>query len=107
MGANSTNNTVYSLVMNGTNNLFVGGLFTSVGGGLISANYIASWNGNSWNFLGITSTNNGLNNQVQTLTMNGTTTLYVGGYFTQTNDGTCSLRISSYLEGKKFPKKFY
>jgi len=35
--------TVYALAMNGTNNLFVGGQFTSVEGSSINANNIASW----------------------------------------------------------------
>ena len=59
LGTNSTNNgvngVVYALAMNGTNNLFVGGSFTSVDGGSISVNYIASWNGNTWNILGMSS----------------------------------------------------
>ena len=45
--------------MNGTNNLFVGGQFSSVDGSSILANNIASWDGNSWNYLGSNSTNNG------------------------------------------------
>ena len=54
LGTNSTNNEVkgvigfvYALAMNGTNQLFVGGNFSSVDGNSISANRIASWDGNS------------------------------------------------------------
>ena len=90
LGTNSTYNGVgiggidfvYALVMNGTNNLFVGGQFTSVDGGSILANNIASWDGNSWNILGINSTNNGVGGTVNALAMNGTNQLFVGGQFT-------------------------
>ena len=60
-----------------TNNLFVGGSFTSVDGNSISANNIASWDGNSWNILGTNSTNNGVNGYVSALAMNGTNQLFV------------------------------
>ena len=95
LGSNSTNNgvngqinsvnapTVYALAMNGTNQLFVGGSFSSVDGGSISANNIGSWNGNSWNFLGIDSATNGVGlggrDTVYALAMNGTNQLFVGG----------------------------
>ena len=79
MGSNSTNNgvngIVYALAVNGTNNLFVGGQFTSVDGSSILANNIASWNGNSWNILGSNSTYNGATgyySAVYALAMNGT-----------------------------------
>ena len=85
--------------MNGTNNLFVGGSFTSIDGLSISANYIASWDGNSWNILGTNSTNNGVNNIVNILAMNGTNNLFVGGRFTSTFDDLCSPYIASL--GKK------
>ena len=88
LGTNSTSNgvggIVYALAMNGTNNLFVGGSFGSVAGYSILANNIASWDGNSWNFLGTDSTNNGVNSGspvVYALAMNGTNNLFVGGSF--------------------------
>ena len=90
---------LYALAMNGTNNLFVGGSFTSVDGNSIPANYIASWDGNSWNILGTNSTNNGVNSYVvYALAMNGTNNLFVGGQFTRF-DGICSPYVS--LFGKK------
>ena len=89
--------TVYALAMNGTNNLFVGGSFSSVDGSSISTNYIASWNGNSWNILGSNSTNNGVSGTVNALAMNGTNNLFVGGLFSITLDGICSPFISSYV----------
>ena len=87
---NGVDGTIYALAMNGTNNLFVGGQFTSVDGNSISANYIASWNGNSWNILGSNSTNNGVDDFVYALAMNGTNNLFVGGWFTSV-DGTSIL----------------
>ena len=106
LGTNSTNNgasnQIRALTMNGTSNLFVGGSFTSVDGYSISANYIASWNGNSWNILGTDSTNNGVNGLVNALAMNGTNNLFVGGSFTQTGDGViCSSSIASFSGGNK------
>ena len=92
LGTNSTNNgigsIVYSLVMNGTNQLFVGGSFSSVDGGSILANKISSWNGNSWNILGTNSTHNGVDNIVYSLAMNGTNNLFVGGEFSSVDGGS-------------------
>ena len=79
------NGFVWALAMNGTHHLFVGGSFASVDGSSISANNIASWNGNSWNILGSNSTNNGAGvggtDIVYALAMNGTNILLVGGTF--------------------------
>ena len=80
LGTNSTENgvlggEVFVLAMNGTSNLFVGGMFRTVGGNSITANNIASWDGSNWNILGTNSTNNGvsgLSSAVTALAMNGT-----------------------------------
>ena len=82
---NGVDGIVQALVMNGTNNLFVGGQFRSVAGNSISANYIATWDGNSWNMLGTDSTNNGVDGTVYAFAMNGTNQLFVGGQFTSVN----------------------
>ena len=79
---NGANNWVNAIAINGTNNIFVGGSFTSVAGGSTTAHYVASWNGNSWNTLGTGSANNGVDNSVYALAMNGTNQLFVGGQFT-------------------------
>ena len=88
---NGVNNGIVSaLAMNGTNNLFVGGVFSSVDGGSISANNIASWDGNSWNILGTDLTNNGVDYGVYALAMNGTNQLFVGGSFTHVDGSLIS-----------------
>ena len=79
--------------MNGTNQLFVGGYFISVDGSLISANNIASWDGNSWNILGTNSTNNGVNGVVYALAMNGTNQLFVGGQFSSVDGFTEVIKL--------------
>ena len=103
---NSTNNgvggNVYALVMNGTNQLFVGGSFTSVDGSSILANNIASWNGNSWSFLGTNSTNNGVNGTVYALAMNGTNQLFVGGQFSSANGGSVSANNIASWDGNSW-----
>ena len=60
--------------------LIVGGHFTTAGG--LSANYVARWNGNSWQTLG-----SGMNNDVLDLTVyNGR--LIAGGFFTTAGSAT-------------------
>ena len=70
---NGTNGEVYALAVSGTD-IYVGGWFTTAGGG--SANYVAKWNGTNWSALG-----SGLNGYVDALTIIGTD-LYAGGNFT-------------------------
>ena len=100
LGSNSTNNgvdgTVFALAMNGTNQLFVGGHFSIADGNSISVNNVASWDGNSWNILGTDSTNNGVNGFVHALAMNGTTQLFVGGYFSIADGGISVNNIASW-----------
>ena len=102
LGTDSTNNGInyyyygdyggIVLAMNGTNNLFVAGQFTSVDGSSILANNIASWDGNAWYILGSNSTNNGINGQVNALAMNGSNDLIIAGSF----DIPCSSGIASF-----------
>ena len=67
------NGGVFAIAVSGTD-LYVGGQFTTAGGG--SANNIAKWNGTSWLSLG-----GGINGTVMAITVSGTD-LYAGGTFT-------------------------
>ena len=94
MDGNGLNNSVQALTISG-NNLFVGGNFTqTVGGATTTLNRIARYNTstNVWSALA----NNGLNDFVRALVVSGND-LFVGGYFTETFDGTKSLnRLARY-----------
>jgi len=70
---NGTNNRVFALEVY-NNELYVGGLFDTVGGAYV--NHLAKWNGSNWLAVG-----NGLNGQVNTL-YSYKNNLYIGGYFT-------------------------
>ena len=92
---NGLNSSVNALAVNGTD-LYMGGFFTQTGGGATTGlNYIAKYatSTGTWSAL----TNNGLNNVVLALAVNGTD-LYIGGFFTQTSGGaTAGLnRIAKY-----------
>ncbi len=75
-------NIVAALAVSG-NTAYAGGYFTHLCGnaacnsGNTTANFVAAWNGSSWSALG-----NGLNSQVNTLVLSGST-LVAGGGFTQ------------------------
>ena len=75
---------VYALAVSG-NDLYAGGDFTTAGGS--QANYIAKWDGTTWNPLG-----SGMNNLVSALAVSGSS-LYAGGRFT-TAGGKVSSRIA-------------
>jgi hypothetical protein len=75
-GIPGAENSVYAAVVDGSGNLYIGGLFTVVGD--VVANRVANWNGSSWSALGA-----GLNGPaaVYALAVSGTN-LYAAGYFT-------------------------
>ena len=98
---NGVDGVVYALAMNGTNNLFVGGAFTTVAQGSVSANYVASWDGNGWSALG-QPTNNGVDGIVNALLMNGTSTLYLGGSFVSYGGGASDAYYVAYWDGGQF-----
>lgn len=74
-----TNNSVTAIVIDNNNNVYAGGWFTTAGG--VSANRIAKWNGSAWSALG-TGLNGTSNVAVYSLAIEGSSNLYVGGYFT-------------------------
>ncbi|MBL8061663.1 MAG: S-layer homology domain-containing protein [Anaerolineales bacterium] len=80
--------------------LFVGGAFTNVnnnGVSLPEADYIAKWDGTNWSALSSNGSGNGsISSTVQALTAIGTD-LYVGGGFTNVNNGGTSLGAADYI----------
>jgi hypothetical protein len=73
---------------NTQNNIYAGGIFTSIGG--VLANRIAKWDGNTWSALG-----SGLNNSVLVMKADNSNNLYVGGTFS-TAGGVSVNNISVY-----------
>jgi trimeric autotransporter adhesin len=86
-GGNGVNGEVNAITVSG-NDVYVGGNFTQVAGGTVSANYIARWNGSMWFPLG-SGGGNGMNSLVSAITVSGND-VYVGGNFTQVAGGTVS-----------------
>jgi hypothetical protein len=75
-----TDTRVFSMILDNSNNLIVGGLFDQVGD-MVEANSIAKWNGVTWSTLfpgdiGI------INGTVNALVFDNSNNLYVGGSFT-------------------------
>jgi hypothetical protein len=69
---------VYALALDGSENLYAGGWFTTAGG--VSANYIAMWDGSSWSALGSGMVGTDYPG-VYALALDGSGKLYAGGYF--------------------------
>lgn len=84
--------TVRALLLDATNNLYVGGTFIQTfdappppaGNTGVELHGIAKYNGASWSAL----PNNGLNGNVYALASDAATNIYAGGSFGQTFDGT-------------------
>jgi hypothetical protein len=77
LGASGANAVVRAIAVASNGDVFVGGDFTDFGGS--GADYIARWNGSSWNTVGGATA---LNNTVYALAFGPTGLLYVGGAFT-------------------------
>jgi hypothetical protein len=86
-GIRGANGPVFVTTVDGSDNLYIGGDFTTAGG--ISANYIARWNGSAWSGLG-----SGMNNEVRALAVSGSD-LYAGGSFT-TAGGVSAANIAKW-----------
>ena len=99
VGGGSLNYYVYALAVSGSD-LYVGGSFTNVNNGgttLTAADYIAKWDGTNWSALGSGSSGNGsLNSFVYALAVSGSD-LYVGGSFTDVNNGGTTLSAADYV----------
>ena len=79
-----------ALVTDMSNNLYAGGIFTTAGD--VSVNRVAMWNGTSWialgnsTFKGVNLSSNPTNSIVNTIILDNSRNLYVGGYFDQAGD---------------------
>ena len=98
---NGTNGTVNTIAILDSNNIYVGGNFTSVYDSTTkNVGYIAKYNGTSWSLLGNSGspTNNGTSGTVNTIAILDSTNIYVGGDFTSVYDSTTKSanRIAKY-----------
>ncbi|MBI3175949.1 MAG: S-layer homology domain-containing protein [Chloroflexi bacterium] len=92
-GVGALNNYVYAVAMDGTD-LYAGGTFTNAGGNT-AADYIAKWNGSSWNALGDNGAGDGAIDQagsaVYALAVDTAGNLYVGGNLSNVNNGATNM----------------
>ena len=72
--ANSLNGVINAVIVDNSNNVYVGGNFTQING--VAANYIAKWDGANWSSLGT-----GLNAMCFALVVDSNNNLYAGGFF--------------------------
>jgi hypothetical protein len=86
------NNTVTSLVIDGSDNIYAGGSFTA--SGTTTMKYIAKWNGTEWSQVGP-----GLNALVTCLTLSSSGYLVAGGSFTQTGDSSIHINCIGMWNG--------
>ena len=79
---------VYATAVDSSGNLYIGGHFQFIGA--VAATNVAKWDGTNWTALG-----NGLNEDVYSLAVSGTT-LYAGGAFTRiTNSSGTAVTVNS------------
>jgi len=91
-----TSGFVQALAFDNNGSLLVGGSFTNAGG-IADADYIARWNGASWEALGV-----GINNVVYGLTVNSGK-VYVFGAFTTAGGLTLTDRVAIWSNGAWIP----
>ena len=91
---------VYAVAVDGSGNVYAGGYFTNVnnnGATLGAADYIAKWDGSNWSALGSDGAGGGsLNSNVLALAVSGSN-VYVGGNFTNVNNGGTVLTAADYI----------
>jgi hypothetical protein len=76
-GTNSDSTTSFAVAIDSTNNVYVGGYFSTAGG--ISANAIAKWNPNTSTWSTLTS---GINYYINSIAIDSNNNVYAGGRFT-------------------------
>jgi hypothetical protein len=74
-GPSGANKSVFAVVKDALNNIYVGGEFTAAGG-VANTKFIAKWNGTAWSALGT-----GMSGYVNALAIDGNGNLYAGGNF--------------------------
>lgn len=74
------NTQVYAVAVDGSGNVYAGGNFLKAGG--IWANYVAKWNGSSWEALGSGVDDEGGDACVKSLAVDSSGNVYAGGRFT-------------------------
>ena len=85
---NGVGSEVWALAIDGNDNIYAGGIFTTLGDGTTTVNYIAKWDGTDWSALISSSGSNGLNSAVTAIAVDGSNNVYVGGGFNALGDGT-------------------
>lgn len=80
------NSYVQAVAMDGSGNIYAGGVFTAAGG--VPASRVAKWDGNSWSHMG-----SGMNNAVNALAVDASGRVYAGGVFT-TAGGVAANRVA-------------
>ncbi|MBK8900651.1 MAG: hypothetical protein IPM53_05695 [Anaerolineaceae bacterium] len=94
-GDGAFNSYVAALAVSGST-LYAGGGFTDAAN-LPAADYVAQWDGSSWSALGNNGINDGsLNNGVEAIAPAGSS-VYVGGYFTDVNNGGVVLNTADLI----------
>lgn len=95
-GDGALNAQVTDIAVTGAGELYVGGNFTNAAT-LTAADYVAKWNGAQWSALGGSGSGDGsLNNGVSAIGLAGTD-VYVGGYFTDVNNGGAVLTAADLI----------
>ncbi len=86
---NGTNNQVLAIAIDSLDNVYIGGLFTLVGG--INAYHIAKWDGSSWSALVVSSGGNGTTSTIRAIAIDSSNNVYVGGDFTSVGGNSSSI----------------
>ncbi|MDD2921204.1 MAG: hypothetical protein PHQ36_02865, partial [Anaerolineales bacterium] len=106
LGSNGAGNgaipySAYSVAVDGSGNVYVGGWFTYVSNGAVydyTAAKIAKWNGSTWSGLGSNGAGGGsLNGDVYAIAVDGSGNVYAGGAFTNVNNSGVVIPEADYI----------